>query len=209
MSKQKGTNANDEESRPHREPDFRLVVKIIFVIATIGIIVSTILIFSPPVGKKGYAELGLVVYNSYKEEFEATNYPTSVYYNQTTKESNNVSVYLIVGNYYKEAKFYEVRMKIGLQSLLIDDEIYGTNTSTYFYTKHWKKHVFAMEETWGPSTETKVEFNFNEEILTKLGMNSDGYKIIFELWEWNEGLDTFSYTGVYVYLTSFQVILVS
>ncbi|MBD3189727.1 MAG: hypothetical protein GF308_03745 [Candidatus Heimdallarchaeota archaeon] len=207
--RKKNQSDNNDESRPNREPDFRLVAKIVFVIATIGIIVSTILIFTPPVGKKGYAELGLVVYNGYNEEFEAYNYPTRVYYNQTTKESNNVSVYLIVGNHYSEAKFYEVRMKIGLQSLLIDDENPGTNSTTYFYTKHWKKHIFAIEETWGPSTDTKITFNFQEEILTKLGINSDGYKIIFELWEWNDALDTFSYTGIYVYLTSFQVILVS
>lgn len=203
------TPENKKQKRILHEPDFELVAKIVLVLTLIGIVVSTGLIFSPPIGGEEYAELGLLTYNEASGTYEADNYPINTVYNQTLGYSNNITLYVYVSNHYKEVKFFEIRLKIGLQSVIINEDTYGTNATTYFYTEHWLERILDSGKKWGPSEETKFEFNFTSEILTKLGTSSKGYKIIFELWEWSNQQNDFSYTGIHVYLTSFMVIMVT
>jgi hypothetical protein len=199
----------NEASRSKREKEFELVVKVVLVLTIIGIIVSTVLIFTPPIGGEEYAELGLLTYNSSTSQYEADNYPTQVVYNQTSGVSNSTTLYFLLGNHYHRAQFFEVRLKIGLQNVTITPDIPGTNENTYFYEDFWFKRVLAFDEVWGPSSETEVTFSFNSSVVSKLGMSASGYKIIFELWQWNNQLEAFSYSGVHIYLTSFQLIVVS
>ncbi|RLI67156.1 hypothetical protein DRO91_10585, partial [Candidatus Heimdallarchaeota archaeon] len=131
------TPENKKQKRILHEPDFELVAKIVLVLTLIGIVVSTGLIFSPPIGGEEYAELGLLTYNEASETYEADNYPKNTIYNQTLGYSNNITLYVYVSNHYKEVKFFEIRLKIGLQSVIINEDTYGTNTTTYFYTEHW------------------------------------------------------------------------
>ena len=198
-----------QTKKKRHEPDFELVAKIILVITLIGIVVSTGLIFTPPIGGEEYAELGLLTYNESTGTFEADNYPFNTVYNQTLGYSENITLFVYLSNHYHEAKLFEVRLKIGLQSVIIDENTCGKNDTTYFYTRHWLKRVIDTDKSWGPGNSTKFEFNFTAEILTKVGTSSKGYKIIFELWEWSSQISDFSYTGVHVYLTSFMLIMVS
>lgn len=203
MSKKK------QASRSKREKEFELVVKVVLALTIIGIIVSTVLIFTPPIGGEEYAELGLLTYNSSTSQYEADNYPIQVVYNQTSGVSNSTTLYFLLGNHYHRAQFFEVRLKIGLQNVTITPDIPGTNENTYFYEDFWFKRVLAFDEVWGPSSETEVTFSFNSSVVSKLGLSASGYKIIFELWQWNNQLEAFSYSGVHIYLTSFQLIVVS
>ena len=100
-------------------------------------------------------------------------------------------------------------MKISLRDLIINEDFFANSTSAYFYEEHWKEKIMDVGDAWGPSNETQFIFNFNSAILTQLGINPAGYKIIFELWEWNTSLEAFSYTGVHTYLTSFTLDIVS
>jgi len=202
-------NSNEEQPRPKREVNFRLVAQIVMVLTLIGIIVTTIMIFTPPLGGSGYGELSVLTYNETDELYETDNYPTSVIYNQTEGLSENITLFFMVKNQYRIAKFFEVRLKIGLYSLIIDEETSGSNTSTYFYEEHWKSKVLNRDEQWGPNTQTETTFNFNSAILTQLGYDANGYKIIFELWEFDTSENVFVFSGIFVYLTSFQLILVS
>ncbi len=199
---------NSKPERAKREIDLDLVAKIVMVLSIIGIVVTTIMIFTPPISSEDYAELALLTYDPATEEYRADNYPTSVDYNQTAGLSEGISLSFMLSNYYNIAKFYEVRLKIGLYNVVISEDTPGSNTSTYFYQEHWKQKVLAYEQIWGPSQQTNVTFNFNSDIITKLGLESNGYKLIFELWEWNSNLDDFDYTGIFVYLTSFKLNLV-
>jgi hypothetical protein len=201
--------SNDEQPRPKREVNFRLVAQIVMVLALIGILVTTIMIFTPPMGGSGFSELSILTYNDIDELYEADNFPTSVVYNQTEGLSENTTLYFMVSNQYRIAKFYEVRLKIGLYSLIIDEDTFGSNISTYFYKEHWKSKVLTKEQQWGPNTQTEVTFTFNSTIITHLGYEANGYKIIFELWEFDTTENIFVYSGVFVYLTTFQLILVS
>ena len=203
LTKKKGNN------RAKREVDFELAAKIVLVLTVIGILVSTVLIFTPPISGEEYAELGLLTYNVTENKYEAENYPMSIPYSNTTGVSENISLYIYLGNHYERAKLFEVRLKIGLQSLLINEDVYGTNETTYFHEAHWKQKILAIGEQWNPSKDTEFNFQFTSAILSKLGKSSTGYKIIFELWEWNSHLEDFSYTGVHIYITSFQVVFVS
>lgn len=202
-------NSSEEEPRAKREVNFRLVSQIVMVLTLIGIIVTTIMIFTPPLGGSGYAELSVLTYNETDELYETDNYPTSVIYNQTEGLSENITLFFMVKNQYRIAKFFEVRLKIGLYSLIIDEDTFGSNTSTYFYEEHWKNKVLNREEQWGPNNRTEMTFNFNSAILTQLGYDANGYKIVFELWEFDTSEDVFAFSGIFVYLTSFQLILVS
>lgn len=199
----------NEACRSKREKEFELVVKVVLALTIIGIIVSTVLIFTPPIGGEEYAELGLLTYNSSTSQYEADNYPIQVVYNQTSGVSNSTTLYFLLGNHYHRAQFFEVRLKIGLQNVTITPDIPGTNENTYFYEDFWFKRVLAFDEVWGPSSETEVTFSFNSSVVSKLGLSASGYKIIFELWQWNNQLEAFSYSGVHIYLTSFQLIVVS
>ena len=199
----------NEVSRPKREKEFELVVRVVLVLTIIGIIVSTVLIFTPPIGGEEYAELGLLTYNSSTSQYEADNYPTQVVYNQTSGVSESITLYFLLGNHYHSAQFFEVRLKLGLQNVTITPDIHGTIDNTYFYEDFWFKRALANDEVWGPSSETEVTFSFNSTIVSELGLSASGYKIIFELWQWNNQLDAFSYSGVHNYLTSFQLIIVS
>jgi len=202
-------NKKNNNSRPKRELDFELVAKIVMIFTVIGIIVSSILIFTPPISGEEYAELGLLTYNQSEQKYKAENYPSRIDYNQTTGLSESITLFIMISNHYASTKFFEIRLKIGLQSVLINEDIYGTNETTYFMEEHWIKRILNTDQQWGPSIETKFAFQFSEEILTKLGINEDGYKIIFELWEWNQTLEDFSYTGIHVYLTSLKLDLIS
>ncbi len=202
-------NSNEEQPRPKREVNFRLVAQIVMVLTLIGIIVTTIMVFTPPLGGSGYGELSVLTYNETDELYETDNYPTSVIYNQTEGLSENITLFFMVKNQYRIAKFFEVRLKIGLYSLIIDEETFGSNTSTYFYEEHWESKVLNKDEQWGPNTQTETTFNFNSTILTQLGYDANGYKIIFELWEFDTSENVFVFSGIFVYLTSFQLILVS
>ncbi len=202
-------NSNEEEPRAKREVYFRLVAQIVMVLTLIGIIVTTIMIFTPPLGGNGYAELSVLTYNETDELYETDNYPTSVIYNQTEGLSENITLFFMVKNQYRIAKFFEVRLKIGLYSLIIDEDTFGSNTSTYFYEDHWKSKVLNREEQWGPNNQTEMTFNLNSAILTQLGYDANGYKIVFELWEFDSSENVFAFSGIFVYLTSFQLILVS
>lgn len=202
-------NSNEEQPRPKREVNFRLVAQIVMVLTLIGIIVTTIMVFTPPLGGSGYGELSVLTYNETDELYETDNYPTSVIYNQTEGLSENITLFFMVKNQYRIAKFFEVRLKIGLYSLIIDEETFGSNTSTYFYEEHWESKVLNKDEHWGPNTQTETTFNFNSTILTQLGYDANGYKIIFELWEFDTSENVFIFSGIFVYLTSFQLILVS
>ncbi len=195
-------------TRAKREVDFELAAKIVLVLTVIGILVSTVLIFTPPISGEEYAELGLLTYNASEDKYEAENYPTNLLYDNTEGVSENISLYILLGNHYERAKFFEVRLKIGLQSVLINQDVYGTNDTTYFHEAHWKQKVLAVGEQWTPSSETEFKFQFTSAILDKLGTSSTGYKIIFELWEWNNQLDDFSYSGVHVYVTSVKLVFV-
>ena len=200
---------NSDSKRPTRELDFELVAKIVLVLSIIGIIVSTTLIFTPPISGEEYAELGILTYNVETERFEADNYPSHTFYNSTEGRSNLTTLYLFVANHYQSAKFFEIRMKIGLQNTTINENYFGNNDSTYFYEEHWIQRAFSEDEQFGPSTLSKIEFRFTETIIDKLGFNSDGYKIIFELWEYDTSVSDFDYTGVHVYLTSFKLVIIS
>ena len=202
-------NSNEEQPRPKREVNFRLVAQIVMVLTLIGIFVTTIMIFTPPLGGGGYAELSILTYNETEELYEADNYPTGVIYNQTEGLSENITLFFIINNQYRIAKFFEVRLKIGLYSLIIDEDTFGSNTSTYFYEEHWKSKVLNRDEQWGPTTQTEVTFSFNSAILTHLGYEANGYKLLFELWEFDSSENDFAFSGIFVYLTSFQLILVS
>ncbi|MHA1530619.1 MAG: hypothetical protein ACTSUW_06755 [Candidatus Heimdallarchaeota archaeon] len=202
-------NSNEDQPRAKREVNFRLVAQIVMVLTLIGIIVTTIMIFTPPLGGSGYGELSVLTYNETDELYETDNYPTSVIYNQTEGLSENITLFFMVKNQYRIAKFFEVRLKIGLYSLIIDENTFGSNTSTYFHEEHWKSKVLNREEQWGPNTQTETTFNFNSTILTHLGYEANGYKIIFELWEFDSSENVFVFSGIFVYLTSFQLILVS
>lgn len=202
-------NKKKSNNRPKREVDFELAAKIVLVLAVIGILISTIMIFTPPISGEEYAELGLLTYNTSENKYEAENYPTYTFYNQSTGLSEKISLYILVGNHYERAKFFEVRLKIGLQSVLINQDVYGTNDTTYFHEAHWKQKVLAVGEQWTPSEETEFSFQFTSDILDKFGTSSTYYKIIFELWEWDNQLNDFNYTGVHAYLTSFEVVIVS
>ncbi len=199
----------NNNSRAKREVDFELAAKIVLVLTIIGILVSTVLMFTPPISGEDYAELGLLTYDAIEDKYEAENYPTTMLYSHSSGVSENISLYILLGNHYDRAKFFEVRLKFGLQSVLINQDVYGTNDTTYFHQAHWKQKVLSVGEQWTPSKETEFKFQFTEEILDKLGTSSTGYKIIFELWEWNSQLDDFSYTGVHTYLTSVQLVIVS
>ena len=199
----------NEAGRSKREKEFELVVKVVLVLTIIGIIVSSILIFTPPIGGEEYAEFGLLTYNSTTSQYEADNYPAQVDYNQTSGVSESITLYFLLGNHYHNAQFFEVRLKLGLQNVTITPEIPGTNENTYFYEDFWFKRVLAIDQVWGPSSETEVTFTFTSSVVSKLGLSTSGYKIIFELWQWNNQLDAFSYSGVHTYLTSFQLNLVS
>ena len=198
-----------EDQRPKREPNFELFATIIFVIAIIGIITSVILIFTPSISGEEHAELALYTYDSSEERFVTNDFPISVVYNQTSGLSENITLYTKVSNQYHTAKFFQIRLKISLQDLVINEDLFANSTSAYFYEEHWKEKIMDVGDAWGPSNETQFIFNFNSAIITQLGINPAGYKIIFELWEWNTSLEAFSYTGVHTYLTSFQLVLVS
>ena len=202
-------NSKEEQPRPKREVNFRLVAQIVMVLTLIGIIVTTIMIFTPPLGGSGYAELSILTYNETDELYEADNYPTSVIYNQTEGLSENITLFFMVKNQYRIAKFFEIQLKIGLYSLIIDEDTFGSNTSSYFYEEHWKSKVLNRDEQWGPNTQTEVIFNFNSAILTHLGYEANGYKLLFELWEFDSSENDFAFSGIFVYITSFQLILVS
>lgn len=207
--KKKKMNSSEEQPKAKREVNFRLVAQIVMVLTLIGIIVTTIMIFTPPLGGSGYAELSILTYNETDELYVADNYPTSAIYNQTEGLSENITLFFMVKNQYRIAKFFEVRLKIGLHSLIIDEDTFGSNTSTYFYEEHWKSKVLNRDEQWGPNTQTEMTLNFNSVILTHLGYDANGYKIVFELWEFDSSENVFAFSGIFVYLTSFQLILVS
>jgi hypothetical protein len=179
------------------------------VIAVIGIIISVVLIFTPSISGEEHAELALYTYSDSEGRFVTNDFPTSVIYNQTSGQSENITLYTMVSNQYHTAKFFQIRLKISLQDLIINEDIYANSSSSYFYEDHWKEKIFDVGDAWGPSNETQFIFNFNSSIITQLGINPAGYKIIFELWEWNASLIDFSYTGVHTYLTSFTLDIVS
>ncbi|MHA1124529.1 MAG: hypothetical protein ACTSO7_01410 [Candidatus Heimdallarchaeota archaeon] len=200
---------NKKDQRPKREPNFELFATIVLVVAVIGIIVSVVLIFTPATSGEGHAELAMYTYNDSEERYVTNDFPTSVIYNQTSGSSENITLFTKVSNQFDTAKFFQIRLKISLQDLVINEDLFANSTSSYFYEEHWKEKIFDVGEEWGPSNNTRFIFNFNSAIITQLGINPAGYKIIFELWEWNGSLADFSYTGVHTYLTSFQLVLVS
>lgn len=134
-------SSSEEKQRPKREANFRLVTQIVLVLTLIGILITTIMIFTPPLGGGGYSELSILTYNEVDELYEADNYPTNVVYNQTEGLSENITLFFMVNNHHRIAKYFEVRLKIGLYSLIIDEDTFGSNTSTYFYEAHWKNKV--------------------------------------------------------------------
>lgn len=203
-NKKKENNPN-----PKREADFELVAKIVLVFTIIGIIISSILMFTPPISGEEYSELGLLTYDESENKYKAEDYPSSVIYNQTTGYSENITLYILLGNHFNTAQFYEVRLKIGVQSVIIDENSFGTNETTYFLEEFWLQRILKIDQQWGPNNETKFNFQFNSTIISEIGLDSNGYKIIFELWKWNSQLNDFDYTGVFVYLTSFKLLLVS
>lgn len=201
--------SGDEQPKPKREVNFRLVAQIVMVLTLIGILVTTIMIFTTPLGGGGFSELSILTYNEVDELYEADNYPTNVVYNQTEGLSENITLFFMVNNQHRVAKFFEVRLKIGLYSLIVDENSFGSNTSTYFYEEHWKSKVLDKNQHWGPNSLTETTFIFDSTILTQLGYEVNGYKILFELWQFDSSTNNFVYSGIFVYLTSFQLILVS
>ena len=121
----------------------------------------------------------------------------------------SITLYLRVGSYFEEVKFLEIRMKITLQDTLINEDNPGTTENSFFMQEFWKQHFFSKGTTWGPSDETRISFQFNSTIIQDLGSNPAGYKMIFELWEWSFSSESFTYSGIFVYLTSFQLVLIS
>lgn len=204
MSKKQPIN----NSNPKREVDFELIAKIVLVLTVIGIIISSILIFTPPISGEEYSELGLLTYDKTDNKYKAENYPISVIYNQTTGFSDNITLFITLGNHFNRAQYYEVRLKIGVQSIIINENTFGTNETTYFMEEYWLQRILKPDQNWGPNNETRFEFQFNSIIINEIGLNLDGYKIIFELWSWNSQLNDFEYSGVFVYLTSFMLDIV-
>jgi len=200
--------SSDEEIPQKRNINFRFVAQIALIILLIGIIISSILIFVP-LGGKEYTDLEIFTYNEIDSIYETDNLPTSANYNQTAGLSENITLYFKVENHHRLAKFYEVRLKIGLYSLNIDEETYGNETTTYLYEEHWKNRVLARDQDWGPNLQTEITFNFNSSILSHLGYEANGYKIIFELWEFSSSENSFIYSGIFDYLTDFLLNLVS
>ncbi|TFF84152.1 DUF1616 domain-containing protein [Candidatus Heimdallarchaeota archaeon] len=192
-------------TRDKREPHFDIVLKVVLAFAIIGIIVSSILMLTPPISRNGYSEIAILTYNESSDIYEANNYPTSINYNQTSDEAEPIELFLMVSNHHSKAKYFEVRVKIGLQSLYIDEESYVTNESGYFYNEEWKDKAISPDKTWGPSEDTSCEIIFNSTILAELGGSDSSYKIVFELWEWNTNQNSFVYTGLFTYLTSLEL----
>ncbi|MHA1156746.1 MAG: hypothetical protein ACTSQK_11620, partial [Candidatus Heimdallarchaeota archaeon] len=73
----------NNNSRAKREVDFELAAKIVLVLTIIGILVSTVLMFTPPISGEDYAELGLLTYDAIEDKYEAENYPTSMLYSHS------------------------------------------------------------------------------------------------------------------------------
>jgi hypothetical protein len=199
------TEEKNITTRDKREPHFDIVLKVVLAFAIIGIIVSSILMLTPPISRNGYSEIAILTYNENSDTYEANNYPTSIDYNQTSGEAESLKLFLMVSNQHSKAKYFEARVKIGLQSLYIDEETYVTNENGYFYTEEWKNKVISPDKIWGPSEETSCDIIFTSAILAALGGNESSYKIVFELWEWNTNQNSFVYTGLFTYLTSLEL----
>ncbi len=208
MNKEKKNLSSDDKSAKQRTVSFRFIAQIALIILLVGIIIASILIFIP-LGGKEYTDLRVLTYNEINDIYETDNYPTSVIYNQTEGVSENITLFFSVENYHRLAKFYEVRLKISLSSLIIDEETYGNETSTFFYKDHWSNKVLAKDQQWGPNQQTDVTFNFNSTIITHVGYDMAGYNLIFELWEFSSSENDFVYSGIFDYLTNFLLILVS
>ncbi len=199
----------EKDAKIRHESNFEIVAKIVLILTIIGLIVSTALIFTPSISGEEYAELGLLTYNEKEEKFEADNYPTRVTYNLTSGETDNITLYIYISNHHRTVKYYEVRLKIGLQPIIVNENTSASSENSYFYREQWLQRIVDKNEKWGPSNATKVEFHFSQEIFDKLGFSQKGYKIIFELWEWNSNLQDFEYAGVVVYLAAFYVVTIT
>jgi hypothetical protein len=199
----------EDPERPQREVNFMLAAKVILVLSIIGTIITAALIFTPPLGGEGYAELAILTYNEGTGEYQSSNYPTNMTYNSTSGYSENVTIYYYLSNNFEVVKLFEIRLKIGLQNVLVNKNIPGNDSATYFYESQWQQLVMNSGDQIGPSAQTALTYNFSSTIISELGSIPEGYKIIFELWEWNGGTDSYRYTGIYNYISNVQLTIVS
>jgi uncharacterized membrane protein len=146
--------------------------------AAIILVVITILIVAAaltpliPVRQLRYSELGVL-----GPDGTAKGYPTSVAVNQS------FLLYGFVGNHEGNVENYQVLVKLGNQTTIVNNATYANAPVLATY---W--HIVGENQTW--------TFPMNLSV-NQAGSNT---RIIFELWSYNVPTSNFEYTGLWEYI---------
>ncbi|MEM3186306.1 MAG: DUF1616 domain-containing protein [Conexivisphaerales archaeon] len=121
------------------------------------------------VTQEPFPELGILGPNQ-----KIGDYPASLL------EGQNFTLYLYVGNHEGKVMFFNVLVKLGNSSSII-------NNSTYLHTNPIASYqiVLLNNQTWL----NPITLSINE-----TGMNM---KLVFELWDYNTTIQAFQYTGIW------------
>jgi uncharacterized membrane protein len=154
-------------------PKRRMEENLIFIAVAVStmIVVSMLLytaVTSPP--SESFSVISILGPNQ-----DATDYPTDVNVGET------IDMYILVENHENRAEYYVVRLKLGDVNTDISD-----NHPASLSTRKTYQKILADGESW----QFPVDVSINE--------GGNDYRLIFELWRYNENTGDTEYTGNWV-----------
>lgn len=106
---------------------------------------------------------------------DATGYPEDVNVGET------IDVYILVENHENRVEYYFVRFKLGTESTVITD-----NQPASLSTRKTYQKILSDGESWQFPVDVSISERGND------------YRLIFELWRYNENTGDTEYTGNWV-----------
>ena len=106
---------------------------------------------------------------------KATDYPTDV------KTGATIDMYILVENHENRVEYYVVKFKLGDVNTEISD-----NQPASLSTRKTYQKILDDKESW----QFPLDVSINEK--------GDDYRLIFELWRYNENIGDLEYTGNWV-----------
>ncbi|MFX1520037.1 MAG: DUF1616 domain-containing protein [Promethearchaeota archaeon] len=154
---------------PKRKTEENLIF---IAIAVSTMIVVSMLVFTAVTGppKESFSVISILGPSG-----KAAEYPTDVNVGET------IDMYILVENHENRVEYYVVRFKLGDVNTVISDKQPASLSTIKSYQK-----IVPNKESW----EFPVDVSINEK--------GDDYRLIFELWRYNENTNSLEYTGNWV-----------
>jgi uncharacterized membrane protein len=154
-------------------PNRKTEENVIFIaVAVSTMIVVSMLLYTATTGppKESFAVISILGPSG-----KATDYPTEV------KVGETIEIYVLVENHMNRIEYFVVKYKLGTESTIITDK-----QPASLSTKKSYQWILSDTKSW----QFPVDISIDEK--------GDNYRLIFELWRYNENIGELEYTGNWV-----------